>query len=607
VAIMKLIPIRSKSYRAALDYVKYRHDEEIKAQILDEEGNRILREDFFLSGINCSPDAFPLECMQLDAEYGKNREEDDLKMYEIIISYHPLDSQQYLLDGERAHELSMELVEKCLPGTLGIACTHTDGDHHTGNHHTHIILSSIKQTDEYCTTMDHPLDMPAGRKLFFTTSTLWELKLELQNIVRREELHQDNLFELPDVRINNNEYWVRENGQKKLDRLNEERIALGQEPEETVFRTEKQKIRDAVEEAASRSLSQDDFTDILLWEYKILVTEDNERWRYGFVGQPRSYLENTLGGNYRKRTVLEIIQENRKDLDRVAELREKKEIDASNEPAVSVQDLHNRNDCMSILFENNGESDLVLAIQDELTSGRLDGKDGLCPMEILTSLAEAALYLKENRIDSMTELDEKLETLHRNDEYHRKNLPIWRDKLRINRNKVHYAKVLERDGSLPDQLKNAEDPEKFRERYEDRLQEVEDARGYLARFELRYPVPSQKLWEEKMYSQQMVDSQKRMLRETEQELGRAQRVYGILDPMRDALETNLWIRQVLMPAFREQQREGRWEEHYASMEKRLGQYALQYEKIRERNEPEPMRSQPEPQPPRRRISYDMEL
>lgn len=600
-AIMKLMPIRSKSYRDALDYVKYRHDEETKAQILDEEGNRILREDFYLSGINCAPDAFPLECMQLDVLYGKNQNGNDVKMYEIIISYHPLDAQQYLIDGEKAQELSLEFAEHCFPGTLGIACTHIDGDHHTGNHHTHIILSSVKWTEEYCMTMDHPLNMPAGYKLGFSTSTLWELKKELQVIVRREELHQDNLFALPDVRINDGEYWAQQDGQRKLDRLNEERIAQGLEPDEIVFRTEKQQIRDAVEDSAARSFSQEDFTEILLWDYKILVTVDQDRWRYGFLEQTRSYLDATLGGIYLQRTVLEVVRKNRKDPERVAKYLAEKSETSDTEHRIWSPDLTNREDCMRILTQCEDTTALALAIGDVVLSGELDGDDADCPMEVLSPLAETTQFLRKNRIGSLEELEQKQQIAQHHDEYCRKSFPEWKEKLRVCQNKIHYAKILEQHEALSVQQEQDPNPDRVSADYFEKLWEVEDAREYMNRMEPRYPVSLQDLWEEKMIARQRVDSLTRMIKEAKQELAQFILAWKVLEPIRETLENFLWIRENIVPSVERHPENDRWNEHHEKIAGRFNLYAKIYQEV---GRIEQKRLEPEPERRRIPISWD---
>ena len=47
-AILKHIKSRNANYPDALDYLLYQHDEENGKPILDEYGNRLLREEFYI-------------------------------------------------------------------------------------------------------------------------------------------------------------------------------------------------------------------------------------------------------------------------------------------------------------------------------------------------------------------------------------------------------------------------------------------------------------------------------------------------------------------------------------------------------------------------------
>ena len=49
-AILKHIASKSSSYGAALEYLIFKHDELRKTPILDQNGNRIMRDEFYLDG-----------------------------------------------------------------------------------------------------------------------------------------------------------------------------------------------------------------------------------------------------------------------------------------------------------------------------------------------------------------------------------------------------------------------------------------------------------------------------------------------------------------------------------------------------------------------------
>ena len=72
-AILKHIASKSSYYGAALEYLIFKHDELRKAPILDQNGNRIMRDEFYLDGLNCEPYSFDAACQQLNREYQKNK------------------------------------------------------------------------------------------------------------------------------------------------------------------------------------------------------------------------------------------------------------------------------------------------------------------------------------------------------------------------------------------------------------------------------------------------------------------------------------------------------------------------------------------------------
>ena len=50
-AILKHIASKNANYGSAIDYLKYQHDEFHLVPVLDESGNMLLREEFYLDGL----------------------------------------------------------------------------------------------------------------------------------------------------------------------------------------------------------------------------------------------------------------------------------------------------------------------------------------------------------------------------------------------------------------------------------------------------------------------------------------------------------------------------------------------------------------------------
>ena len=91
-AILKHIASKSSNYGAALEYLIFKHDELRKTPILDQNGNRIMRDEFYLDGLNCEPYSFDAACQQLNREYQKNKNKNEIKSHHYIISFDPRDT-----------------------------------------------------------------------------------------------------------------------------------------------------------------------------------------------------------------------------------------------------------------------------------------------------------------------------------------------------------------------------------------------------------------------------------------------------------------------------------------------------------------------------------
>ena len=63
-AIIKHIKSHNSNYSDALEYLMYQHDEKSNKAILDEYGRKLLREEFYMDGLNCDPETFDIECME---------------------------------------------------------------------------------------------------------------------------------------------------------------------------------------------------------------------------------------------------------------------------------------------------------------------------------------------------------------------------------------------------------------------------------------------------------------------------------------------------------------------------------------------------------------
>ena len=320
-AVLKHIAVKNADYGEAQRYLIFKHDEKTGKPILDKNGNMQFRNNYFLDGINCNPFTFDTECMELNARYGKNQGYDEIKSHHYIISYDPKDADKGFT-GERAQELGLEYAAKYFPGHQALVCTHTDGHNKSGNIHTHIIINSVRKFDvEREAFMERPCDSRAGFKHHVTKTYLAFLKRSVMDMCRRENLHQVDLLAPAKKRITDREYRAAQH-QKQKPASPAGHVSPGGTPQPTVFQSQKQFLRDAIEDAVRNAHTPDEYRTILLEKYGILLKESRGRFSYLHPDRSKHITDRSLGTLYKTDIVLKQIAENaeilnvKKNLDR---------------------------------------------------------------------------------------------------------------------------------------------------------------------------------------------------------------------------------------------------------------------------------------------------
>ena len=307
-ATLKHLASKSSDYGRVLEYLLYEHDDNGNP-VRNDKGEKMMRERFILDGINCSPFSFDKECERLNWKYHKNQKFSDIKSHHYILSFDPLDKEEGLLTPERAQELGMEYARKCFPGHQAIVCTHGDGHNGSGNIHCHIIINSLRKLDVARQPfMEREIDSRAGYKHNLTRSYLEFLQSEVMRMCEREGLHQVDLLSPAKVKITDLEYKKRVTGQKNLDERNAEIIAANLVPRKTVFQTQKQYLRDAIQDAMASASTLEEFIKILKEKYHIVVKDHRGRFSYLHPDRKKYITGRALGTDFEKESILEKIQ-----------------------------------------------------------------------------------------------------------------------------------------------------------------------------------------------------------------------------------------------------------------------------------------------------------
>ena len=264
-AILKHIASKSSNYGAALEYLIFKHDELRKTPILDQNGNRIMRDEFYLDGLNCEPYSFDAACQQLNREYQKNKNKNEIKSHHYIISFDPRDSPDNGLTVDKAQELGERFCREQFPGHQAIVCTHPDGHNQSGNIHVHIVINSLRiENVPLLPYMDRPADTKAGCKHRCTDAAMEYFKSEVMELCHEAGLYQIDLLNGSANRVTEREYWARKKGQAALDRENAALAAEGKPTKPTRFETDKEKLRQIIRKTLNESFTVEDFARKLL-------------------------------------------------------------------------------------------------------------------------------------------------------------------------------------------------------------------------------------------------------------------------------------------------------------------------------------------------------
>ena len=149
-AILKHSSSKNASYSDALDYLKYKHNEDDRTglyePILDEFGLLQERENYAICSLNGygqeqDPELWAGSCMETNILYGKNNTKGERKQHIYVISHPEADAA--LLTKEALLEEGKAFVRENLPGYDALIAVHMDTDHP----HVHVAINSVRAVE----------------------------------------------------------------------------------------------------------------------------------------------------------------------------------------------------------------------------------------------------------------------------------------------------------------------------------------------------------------------------------------------------------------------------------------------------------------------------
>ena len=439
VAVIKHIAIKNADYGESERYLIFQHNEYTQKPILDDEGHMILRDEYYLDGLNCDPFTFASECQELNSYYHKNKNFNEIKSHHYIISFDPKDREECGLTGERAQQLGLTFAKKNFPGHQALVCTHTDGHNESGNIHVHIVINSLRKYDvPQEPYMEFDCESKAGYKHHLSTAYLTHLKQDVMDMCQKEGLHQVDLLSPAERKITEKEYWAQRRGQEKLDKLNQKMLEDGITPKETRYQTEKQFLRDAIDDAASTAKSPEEFAQILDKKYHIIFKISRNRYSYLHPGRKKYITGRNLGTRYEEDFLLQTFKENAKSLsDRKMKIEEPQVTATTKDLQTALSPDASDIPVPFIFIKSNLR--LVIDLQTCIKAQQSEAYAQKVKLSNLKQMAQTVAYIQEHGYNSLEDFHTALDQASDQTSAARKSLKDTEQQLKDVNEQIHFT------------------------------------------------------------------------------------------------------------------------------------------------------------------------
>ena len=456
-ATFKHISSKNADYGAAEQYLTFEHDEFTMKPTLDENGRLMLREDYRIATLNCGDEDFAVACMRSNLRYGKNQKREDVKSHHYIISFDPRDAADNGLTVDRAQALGLAYCKDHFPGHQAIVCTHPDGHNHSGNIHVHIVINSLRIEEvPFLPYMDRPADTRTGCKHRCTDAAMEYFKAEVMELCHRENLYQIDLLHGSKNRITEREYWAQRKGQAKLDKENTALLAEGIAPRQTKFETDKDRLRQSIRAALSKSKSFEDFSAALMQDYGISVKESRGRLSYLTPDRTKPITARKLGTDFDKAAVLAVFQQN---AHRAAAKTQNRQ---EHQPQLSKGIQRTK---PAQIAPNPDSPQRLVDIAAKRAEGKGIGYERWAKTFNLKQMAKTMNFLSEHGFTSPEDVDAALEAAISGQHTAGEKLKELESRITANKELMHQIGIYRRTKPAHDGLKTAKKPERYREAF----------------------------------------------------------------------------------------------------------------------------------------------
>ena len=492
-AVIKHIASKNADYGESERYLIFQHNEYTQKPVLDENGHMILRDEYYLDGLNCDPFTFASECQELNSYYHKNQNFNEIKSHHYIISFDPKDRDEYGLTGERAQQLGLTFAKKNFPGHQALICTHTDGHNESGNIHVHIVINSIRKYDvPEEPFMEYACESKAGYKHHLSTAYLNHLKQEVMDMCQKEGLHQVDLLTPAERQITEKEYWAQRRGQKKLDKFNQKMREDGITPKETKYQTEKQFLRDAIDNAAGIAKSPEEFSKILEEKYRIIFKISRGRYSYLHPDRKKYVTGRNLGTRYEEDFLMKTFMENTKLLSKEKENVQEQPV---SDTATNLQQALSSDSSqipVPFIFIKS-DLRLVIDLQTCIKAQQSEAYAQKVKLTNLKQMAQTVAYIQEHGYDTRADFNAALTNAENQTSLARKKMKDTEQQLKNVNEQIHFTGQYLAYKDLYAQYRRSHNRNKFYEEHKAELSLYETALRVLKEKSNGQKLPSMKL------------------------------------------------------------------------------------------------------------------
>ena len=296
-------------------------------------------------------------------------------------------------------------------------------------------------------------------------------------ITTREHLHQVDLLSPAPIKITEREYWKTRREQEKLDTLNTRIIADGMKPRITKYQTQKQFLRDAINDISAYALSVEEFQSGLKEKYSILLKISRDRYSYLHPDRGKYITGRNLGNLFEKEYLTNLFSENeRKKRTITADTLQSSEIkrpDTAKTQTIGTLQKYNPHynydkDPMAILFVRS-DLRLVIDLQHNIKAQQNAAYAQKVKLSNLKEMAKTVCYIQEHGFDSRETLHEALgEITHKFTEA-RKSLRATEDQIKKLNEQIHYVGQYQSRKSIQTQFLKSKNKGRFRKEHHEDL------------------------------------------------------------------------------------------------------------------------------------------